>query len=318
MTKGRRAFLGLSCCAAVFVLTVVSRLPNIAHSQEARASVLPPGLRFAVVGDYGLAGQPEMDVANLVKSWDPDLIITTGDNNYPLGDQSTIDQNIGQYYHDFIYPYAGGYGAGASQNRFFPALGNHDWYTTGAAPYLNYFALPGNERYYDFAFGPVRFFAIDSDDNEPDGNSSSSRQATWLQSRLAGSCAAWNIVYLHHAPFSSGTGHGSTAQMQWPYAEWGASAVLAGHDHTYERLLENGIPYFVDGLGGASIYTFTTTPVPGSQVRYNGDYGAMLVDAAPATIVFKFFARSGSLIDTLSLYAAAPAVCRSYLPIVQK
>jgi hypothetical protein len=318
MTKERRAFLELSGCAAVFMLTVASFFPPIAQSQEAKVSSVQPSVRFAVVGDYGLAGQPEMDVANLVKSWNPDLIITTGDNNYPLGEQSTIDQNIGQYYHDFIYPYAGSYGAGASENRFFPALGNHDWYTTGATPYLDYFALPGNERYYDFALGPVRFFAIDSDDHEPDGNSSSSLQAAWLRSRLAGSCFTWNIVYLHHAPFSSGTGHGSTPGMQWPYAEWGASAVLAGHDHTYERLLEDGIPYFVDGLGGASIYTFTTSPVPGSQVRYNGDYGAMLVDADAASIAFEFIARSGSLVDTLTLNAAAPAVCRSYLPIVQK
>jgi tartrate-resistant acid phosphatase type 5 len=317
MSKEGGALLKLSGCAAVFLLTTVSQIPAFAQPQGAAASP-PPSVRFAVIGDYGLAGQPELDVANLVKSWAPDLIITTGDNNYPLGEQSTVDQNIGQYYHDFIYPSAGGYGAGASENRFFPALGNHDWYTGGAVPYLNYFALPGNERYYDFARGQVRFFAVDSDDNEPDGNSSSSRQAAWLQSRLANSCATWNIVYLHHAPFSSGTGHGSTAQMQWPYAEWGASAVLAGHDHTYERILQDGIPYFVDGLGGASIYTFTTTPVPGSQVRYNADYGAMLVDADGLSITFKFVARSGTLVDALTLNAVTPGTCRAYFPIVQK
>jgi tartrate-resistant acid phosphatase type 5 len=317
MTKGRRALVELSGYAAVLVLTAVSPIPAFALPQPAMAS-LPPGVRFAVIGDYGLAGQSELDVANLVKSWEPDLIITTGDNNYPLGEQSTVDQNIGQYYHDFIYPCAGSYGTGATENRFFPALGNHDWYTSGAVPYLNYFALPGNERYYDFARGPVRFFAIDSDDNEPDGNASSSRQAAWLQGRLASSCATWNIVYLHHAPFSSGTGHGSTTEMQWPYAEWGASAVLAGHDHTYERILQYGIPYFVDGLGGASIYTFTTIPVPGSQVRYNGDYGAMLVDADPTSITFKFVARSGTLVDSLTLNAATPGTCRFYLPTVQE
>ena len=39
-------------------------------------------VRFAVIGDYGSGDQNEADVADLVKSWDPDLIITTGDNNY--------------------------------------------------------------------------------------------------------------------------------------------------------------------------------------------------------------------------------------------
>src|SRR6185503_8936631 len=107
------------------------------------ASAPLDAVRFAIIGDYGWAGQPELDVSNLVHSWNPDFIITTGDNNYDLGAASTIDPNIGQYYHDFIYPYTGSYGPGAPYNKFFPSLGNHDWYTAGAAPYLSYFTLPG-------------------------------------------------------------------------------------------------------------------------------------------------------------------------------
>jgi hypothetical protein len=86
---------------------------RIAHMQVAASNV-----RFAVIGDYGQAGRPEQDVANLVKSWDPDLIITAGDNNYPTGSAATIGQNIGQYYHDFIYPYTGAYGAGGQWSVF--------------------------------------------------------------------------------------------------------------------------------------------------------------------------------------------------------
>ncbi|MFZ1281825.1 MAG: hypothetical protein WAR59_13380, partial [Ignavibacteriaceae bacterium] len=67
-------------------------------------------VKFAAIGDYGLAGENELAVANLVKGWNPDFIVTLGDNNYPLGADSTIDQNIGQYYHDYIYPYKGTYG----------------------------------------------------------------------------------------------------------------------------------------------------------------------------------------------------------------
>src|SRR5438045_4151622 len=58
--------------------------------------------RFAIIGDYGSAGQSELDVSNRIHGWNPDFIITTGDNNYDLGAASTIDPNIGQYYHDFI------------------------------------------------------------------------------------------------------------------------------------------------------------------------------------------------------------------------
>ena len=59
-------------------------------------------VRFAVIGDYGGHGQAERDVANLVMSWCPDLIITTGDNNYSNGAARTIDLNIGQFYSPFI------------------------------------------------------------------------------------------------------------------------------------------------------------------------------------------------------------------------
>jgi hypothetical protein len=65
---------------------------------------------------------------------------------------------------------------------------------------------------------------------------------------------------------------------------------LAGHDHTYERIVLSDFPYFVNGLGGKSIYTFGS-PVPGSQVRYNGDYGAMLVEASDSHLLFQFVAR---------------------------
>ena len=257
--------------------------------------------RFAVIGDFGKVTQGAFDVANLVKSWNPEFIITTGDNNYPNGEAATIDENIGQYYHQFIHPYTGSYGAGATTNRFFPALGNHDWNTPNALPYLNYFTLPGNERYYDFVWGPIHFFVIDSDPAEPHGNTSTSIQAMWLKGKLAASTAPWQIVSLHHPPYSSGSTHGSFPDLQWPFTAWGADVVLAGHDHLYERLFRDGIPYFVNGLGGhPTLYPFGA-PIPGSQKRYNSDYGAMLVDASATQIIFKFITRTGLIIDSYTL-----------------
>jgi hypothetical protein len=43
------------------------------------------GTRIAVIGDYGLAGQPEADVAALIDLWGVDAIVTAGDNNYMDG-----------------------------------------------------------------------------------------------------------------------------------------------------------------------------------------------------------------------------------------
>ena len=116
-------------------------------------------------------------MATLVESWDVDFIATVGDNNYHEGEASTIDQNVGQYFQAYIHPYQGSYGSGASENRFFPALGNHDWRTDQAQSYFDYFTLPGNERYYDLEWGPVHLFIVDSDPNEPDGRTPDSVQA---------------------------------------------------------------------------------------------------------------------------------------------
>lgn len=258
-------------------------------------------VRFAVIGDYGSAGRGSAAVAAMVIGWSPDFILTTGDNNYPSGAAETIDDNIGQYYSDFISPYYGEYGTGGDINRFFPTLGNHDWLTDDAQPYLDYFTLPGNERYYDFVWGAVHFFALDAAFNEPDGVSMYSAQAEWLQTELAESVSPWQIVYMHMPPYSSGH-HGSHEVMRWPYAEWGADAVIAGHDHNYERLLIDGFPYFVNGAGGGGLYAFDT-PIEGSIVRYNRDYGAMLVEADTERIEFAFYAvyEGGTLIDTYTL-----------------
>jgi hypothetical protein len=250
---------------------------------------------FAVIGDYGLDGLAEAMVADLVKSWDPDIIITTGDNNYPQGSSVTIDHNIGKYYHNFIKPYVGTYGTESDINRFFPVLGNHDWITSGAVPYFNYFALPNNERYYEFSWANIHFFALNSDPNEPDGVSSSSAQAQWLKDSLTSTDSAFKIVYMHHSPYSSGR-HGPITYMKWPYDVWGVDAVISGHDHTYERLEVNGIPYFVNGMGGAAIYDFSD-PLSESLKRYNSKHGAMQVDVETSQVVFRFCSTDNKIID---------------------
>jgi tartrate-resistant acid phosphatase type 5 len=260
----------------------------------------PQSVKFAVIGDYGLDGSAESDVSKLIHGWNPDFIITVGDNNYADGAASTIDANIGKYFHDFISPYVGAYGPGSDINRFFPTLGNHDWIAKNAQPYLDYFTLPGNERYYDFVWGPVHFFALDSDEHEPDGVNKGSVQAAWLKQGLAASTSPWNIVYFHYPPFSSGSTHGSITWMRWPFANWGANAVLSGHEHLYERLLVDGIPYFINGTGGGSLYDFGT-PIPESQVRYSGNFGAMRVTASDTEILFEFINRVGEVEDSYKL-----------------
>lgn len=268
-----------------------------------------PSLRFAVLGDFGAAAlgppyvQSETDVAALIDGWSPELIVTVGDNNYPDGLATTIDENIGQFYHSYISPYTGQYGAGAATNRFFPCLGNHDWNSGNVQAYLDYFELPGNERYWDKQFGPVHVFCLDSEPQEPDGNTAGSVQGQWLQSSLGASAAPFRLVVAHRPPYSSGQHH-STDFMQWPFADWGAHAVLTGHDHDYERLEVGGIPYVVDGFGGAESYPFGAI-LPESLVRFTGGFGAVLVEVSPDQKTMRFMAitTDGVLRDNFALTA---------------
>ncbi len=317
----RRALFAalVSGVAALLGLGLILYPPAWEQAQLDSARSTGNVTRLAVIGDFGMDNQAEADVAALVAGWQPDAVLTTGDNNYPDGRAETIDANIGKYYAAFIHPYRGAYGPGATANRFFPALGNHDWHTTAGSPplpqpSLDYFDLPGNARYYDVVIGPVHVFVVDSDAHEPDGIESTSAQADWLRQGLANSTAPWRIVTMHHPPYSSSLAHGSTPAMQWPYAVWGATAVLAGHDHTYERIVRDGIVYFVNGIGGADRYPIGP-PIAGSEARFNADWGAMLIEATTETITYTLAARTGVVYDTYVQHAVDYPMPDAPLPV---
>ncbi len=294
-------------CAAGHLGTVLGALLLGAAPAQGEQLVI------GVIGDYGSAYEGgagysnELAVATLVKSWHPDFILTVGDNNYPTNGADTIDANIGQFYHEFIHPYRGRWGAGAVSNRFFPSIGNHDWalglYGTNAlAPYLDYFTLPGARRYYNQRWGFVEVFCLDSDPLEPDGNTADSRQGMWLRQALTASTATWRLVFFHQPPYSSGFWHGTwtreSTNLLWPFREWGATAVLSGHDHLYERVLINGFPYFVVGTGGDRLDPFRPPFTAGSRARYNLSHGALHIDATETNLLFRFFNISNRLIDS--------------------
>lgn len=243
--------------------------------------------RFAVIGDYGKDSRGELEVANLIKTWDANQnltgILTLGDNNYDVGSSSTIEKNIGKYYGSFL-------------KIFYPSPGNHDWGTGTLSPYLNYFNVT---RYYNKTFTNVEIFMLDSDNHEPDGITVMSKQALWLKNALNISKMEWKIVLFHHPPYSSGE-HGNSVNMQWPFYDWGANMVISGHDHNYERLVIRGNTYIVNGLGGAEIREFKKI-VTGSKKRYNKNYGALLLDVSIDKLKIKFISIDNKVQDYITL-----------------
>jgi tartrate-resistant acid phosphatase type 5 len=285
-----------------------------ALAQTGQAPAGATVLTIGVIGDYGSAylGGASLSivqrVANLIKSWNPDFIITTGDNNYPDGEASNIDTNIGQFFHEYIHPYLGTFGPGGTTNRFWPSIGNHEWSfgVSYLAPYLAYFTLPGNERYYCHRHGPAEIFACVGDQQEPDGAVPGSVQAMWLSNALASSTAPWRIVYFHASPYSSSATHGSHTHeadnMLWPFEKWGTSVIYTGHNHQYERVLTNGLNYITIGLGGGRIDGFVT-PIAGSLSRYNDTYGAVRLTVTETNLVSEFITIENEGIDSFTLHA---------------
>lgn len=260
-------------------------------------------MRFAVIGDFGTDDANELAVSQLViTNLQPVFIVTTGDNQYDGAD--AYDRDVGKYYHSFIGNYTGSYGAGSPTNRFWPSLGNHDYLNDDYAAYKEFFTLPGNERYYDVVLGSVHLFVVNTDGHEPDGVTANSVQGRWLSNALTGSSSPWKVVALHHPPYSSA---GSDADLQWPFKNWGAHVVLAGHAHHYERLEVDGFPYIVNGAGGASL-AGGVSPGPGSKFIYDSDHGAMLGLADESSLELSFYsvAGGGTLVDSLRLAKTAP------------
>jgi acid phosphatase len=119
--------------------------------------------------------------------------------------------------------------------------------------------MPG--RYYTFAAGPVRFFALDTDEGTASGwirrRNWSDTQAFWLDGQLKKyKDARWKIVYGHHPIYSDGD-HGDTPRLQeklLPILQaHKVDAYLCGHDHDLEYFIEQGIHFVVVGGGGKDL-----------------------------------------------------------------
>lgn len=284
-------------------------------------------LQFAVIGDWGdavCAPPPSCSsrVASMIQGWNAqwplDFMLTLGDNFYPQGSDMDVETNMALY--QWIDPQQVG--------RFLPTLGNHDLYNNCGLPYYRYFSFlraysPNSPdwkdyspRYYKYSLpgNLIDVFSLNADSTEPDGTGPSCetcKQGKWLQQQLRDSKAAWKIVIFHEPPYS--TYYPGTAPiMRWPFREWGASIVLSGHIHAYERIVDSaGFTYVVNGLGGVQGLDKVTwkecyPPIEGSKVRYTGTVGAMIGTATANELHFCMMALTaadpnGVCIDNFSL-----------------
>lgn len=267
-----------------------------------QASAFAQVVRFAVIGDQGRDNANQATVAARLAAYDPQFIVTVGDNNYHSGSLADWDRTVGKYYSQFIKYPAGSASQYANNgvvvNNFFPSLGNHDW-DAGINSYTNYFDLPGNERYYSVRLGPIELFILDSDSREPDGRTQGSVQYEWASQAIQSSTADWQFVFFHHPAWTYRSSHGAELTMRWPFKQWGVDAVISGHNHNMQRMDAGGLPYYVIGSSGGNLYTIYGPPTDATGLFSNHTaLGFLLVEACQAWARFQFIDSNGNVLDT--------------------
>jgi len=177
---------------------------------------------------------------------------------------------------------------GRHKDRGYPVPGNHEYRSPEARPYFDYWGERAGEAgkgYYSFDLGAWHIVALNSNIAVGSG----SEQEAWLRRDLAASEADCILAYWHHPLFSSGH-NGDQPQMQdatRALYEAGASVVLGGHDHDYERFTpmdpdgqpdpERGLRSFVAGTGGGQLkpHTIHEPPRENSEVVTGTAWGVL-------------------------------------------
>jgi hypothetical protein len=202
----------------------------------------------AAAGDIARVslGAPQQQTAGLVTRFGPTAVLALGDEQDPDGALSA-----------FLASYDKSWGAFKAITH--PVPGNHEYETTGAAGYFDYFGAAAGDRskgYYAFDLGTWRIYALNSECSKVDCTA----EKAWLKTDLATDDTACELAFYHRT------------RLQWPRklleADHG-DVVLAGHKHIYERYFpENGLMHFTIGTGGDSTGTPTTSGVAVSFAAY--------------------------------------------------
>ena len=263
--------------ALVLVMAAPAFFPNLVE-QSSRST--PPKEQTAVLvgaGDIAdcknLAGAEA--TAKLLDQI-PGTVMAVGDLAYPDGSK----ENFVCY--DKTW--------GRARPRTRPAPGNHEFHSSGATPYFDYFGkLAGDPKtgYYSYELGSWHVIVLNSECKDVGGCEPGSREEKWLRADLASHPVACTLAYWHKPLFSSGSAHGNDLTMKplWDALyEANADVVVNGHDHDYERFAPQtpdgapdpgrGIREFVVGTGGKSHRPFSE-PKPNSEVRDATAFGVL-------------------------------------------
>src|SRR5205823_6613434 len=191
----------------------------------------------------------------------------------------------------------------------YPASGNHEYQTSGAAGYYSYFgsaASPqdtsctaGCKGYYSYDLGTWHLIVLNSECAQVGGCAAGNPQEQWLKADLAAHTNMCTLAYWHRPLFTSGTSLGDSAVDDFWADLYNAHAdlVLNGHDHDYERFAPQdpsgasdpttGLTEIIVGTGGKDHGSFNST-ASNSVVRDNTTYGVLKLTLHPTRFAWQF------------------------------
>ena len=200
-----------------------------------------------------------------------------------------------------------------------PIVGNHEYGTSNARGYFDYFNGDGRQRgpagergkgYYSYDLGNWHLIALNSVCDQLDrgatahGCAPGSPQEHGLRADLAANRRTCTLAYVHSPRFNSGyRGNSALVQPFWnALYEARADLVLSGDAHDYERFAPQdpegrfdpvgGIRQFVAGTGGV-FFTGWSSVKANSEVRQNHTFGVLMLTLRPTSYEWRFVPESG-------------------------
>lgn len=285
--SGPRLLLGAVCAILMFS---AGAKPVVAQQTSDQTAVLVGAGDIADCAD--LSGAEA--TAKLLDAI-PGTVFTAGDNAY---EQGTAEQ--------FAKCYDPTWGRQKGRTR--PSVGNHEFHSTSATPYFDYFGANAGDSakgYYSYELGAWHIIVLNSECSEVGSCKSGSAEEKWLRGDLLAHPSVCTLAYWHKPLFSSGAKHGNDPEMKafWKdLYEARTTLVINGHDHDYERFTPQdpegksdaarGIREIVVGTGGKSHRPFAT-PLPTSEVRNADTFGVLKLTLHPNTYDWEFIPEAG-------------------------
>ena len=298
-------------------------------SSGAETVISAPTYPYASITVPNFYAQIQQQIADLTDCIDPDMLLLLGDLNYPSGAKDKLEENLIDYFEDYI-PNAQGFKDGdltatthaadytvlettGADKVSLPVWGNHDlgaqedgmWGGPLMALFPEIYALNSGNRYYSFVKGDAEFFILNSDESETagkeeDGIDISSEQYRWFTAAINASEAHWKIVLLHRPPYTTDKVHQyGSVKMRWPFEMHGIDLVIAAHAHAYERY-QLDYPMINVGTGGGALRNFGPR-YPEVKYRYNKRHGVLKGEVCEDKITLEFWNIDNQKIDCLTI-----------------